>query len=119
VSQSELIPLCGNRCTTSLRFVVVSVLNKKSTTPVSKRTIHPVDAPEDATFDFLIYVSLADRLGVTELVVCDKRMLTKEYVGKVSIPLEDWFYDKDKDGKDKGKKYGFDQGAYFHLFCLI
>jgi len=38
----------------SLRFVVVSMLNKKFTTP---------DAAEDATFDFLIKLSLADHLG--------------------------------------------------------
>jgi phosphatidylserine decarboxylase len=85
------------------------VLNKKYTTPVSKRTTHPVYAPEDATFDFPIYLSLADHLGVLELVVWDKQTLTKEYLGEVSIPLEDWFCDKDKDGKDKEKMYGSDQ----------
>ena len=93
----------------SPRFVVVSVLNKKSTTPVSKRTAQPVYAPEDATFDFPIYLSLADYLGVVELVVWDKQTLTKEYLGEVSIPLEEWFCYKDKDGKDKEKIYGFDQ----------
>ena len=44
-----------------------------------------------------------------KLVVWDTQMLTKEYVGEVSLPLEDWFCDKDKDGKDKEKTYGFDQ----------
>ena len=39
----------------------------------------------------------------------DKQTLAKEYVGEVSILLEDWFCDKDKDGKDKEKMYGFDQ----------
>ena len=85
------------------------MLNKKSTTPVSRRTVHPVYAPEDATFDFLIYLSLADRLGIIELVVWDKQTLTKENVGEVSIPLEYWFCDKDKDGRAKEKTYGFDQ----------
>src|SRR6266567_4059274 len=59
----------------SSRFIVVSVLNKKSTTPVSKRNTHPVYAPKDATFNFLIYLSLTDHLGVVELVVWDKQML--------------------------------------------
>ena len=85
------------------------MLNQKSTTPVSKRTTHPVYPPEDATFDFPIYLSLADHLGVVELVVWDKQTLTKEYLGEVSIPLEDWFCAKDKDGKDKERMYGFDQ----------
>jgi phosphatidylserine decarboxylase len=85
------------------------VLNKKFTTPVSKRTIDPVYAPEDSTFDFLIHLSLADRLGVVEFVVWDKQTLTKEYLGEVSVPLEHWFSNKNKDGKDKEKTYGFDQ----------
>ena len=44
-----------------------------------------------------------------ELIVWDKQTLTKEYLGEVSIPLEDWFCNKDKDGNDKEKMYGFDQ----------
>jgi hypothetical protein len=43
------------------------------------------------TFDFSIYLSLADKLGVVELVVWDKDMLTKEQLGEVALPLDDWF----------------------------
>jgi phosphatidylserine decarboxylase len=32
-----------------------------------------------------------DKLGVVELVVWDKDMLTKEYLGEVAFPLDDWF----------------------------
>ena len=63
---------------------------------------------KDATFDFPIYLSLAHQLGVLELVIWDKDMLRKEYLGEVSLPLplEDWFADKHgvKDGES-----GFDQ----------
>ncbi|KDR76857.1 hypothetical protein GALMADRAFT_37282, partial [Galerina marginata CBS 339.88] len=89
-------------------FVVVSLLNKKFTTPVSKRTANPVYLVQDTTFDFALYLSLADRLGVVELVVWDKQTLTKEYLGEVSIPLEDWF-GKDEDGEEKERTYAFDQ----------
>ncbi|KAI0771332.1 phosphatidylserine decarboxylase-domain-containing protein [Trametes elegans] len=74
-------------------FVVVSVLGNRHQTPVSKRTLNPTYNPKDATFDFPIYLSLADKLGVVELVVWDKDMLKKDYLGEVSIPLEDWFRD--------------------------
>ncbi|KDR72275.1 hypothetical protein GALMADRAFT_74027, partial [Galerina marginata CBS 339.88] len=86
-------------------FVVVSVLNKKDQTPVAKKTVNPVWAAKDATFDFPIYLSLADRLGAVELVVWDKDMLSKDYLGEVAIPLEDWFVDKE--GRER--EFGFDQ----------
>ncbi|EIW57117.1 uncharacterized protein TRAVEDRAFT_168718 [Trametes versicolor FP-101664 SS1] len=74
-------------------FVVVSVLGNRQQTPVSKRTVNPTFNPKDATFDFPIYLSLADRLGVVELVIWDKDMLKKDYLGETAIPLEDWFRD--------------------------
>ena len=43
---------------------------------------------------FSYYLSLADKLGVVELVVWDKDMLSKEYLGEVALPLGDWFVDK-------------------------
>ncbi|KAH8092634.1 phosphatidylserine decarboxylase-domain-containing protein [Cristinia sonorae] len=72
-------------------FVVVSVLGTRHQTPVLKRTCNPVYNPKDATFDFPLHLSLADKLGVIELVIWDKDMLKKDYLGEVSIPLEDWF----------------------------
>lgn len=75
------------------RFVVVSVLSNRHQTPVAKRNVNPTYAAKDATFDFPIYLSLAEKLGVIELVIWDKDMLRKDYLGEVSIPLEDWFRD--------------------------
>lgn len=74
-------------------FVVVNVLGTRHQTPVVKRTLNPVYNPKDATFDFPIYLSLADKLGVLELIIWDKDMLSKDYLGEVSVPLEDWFRD--------------------------
>jgi phosphatidylserine decarboxylase len=83
-------------------FVVVSILNDRKQTPVVKRTLNPVYNPKDATFDFPIYLSFADKIGVIEIVVWDKDLLKKEYLGEVSVPLDDWFI-------DKRDKYSFDQ----------
>ncbi|KAK7682588.1 hypothetical protein QCA50_014388 [Cerrena zonata] len=74
-------------------FVVVSVLGTRHSTPVIKRTLNPIYAAKDATFEFPIYLSTADKLGVIEAVIWDKDVLGKEYLGEVSIPLEDWFRD--------------------------
>lgn len=83
-------------------MVVVSLLNNRHHTPVLKRTPNPVYAAKDATFDFPIYLSLADRLGSVELVVWDKDTLKlkKEYVGEVALTLESWFRDGDGDGNN-------------------
>lgn len=73
-------------------FVVVSLLNTRHHTPVLKRTSNPDFSIKDATFDFPLYLSLADRLGALEIVVWDKDgMIKKEYLGEVPLPLEDWF----------------------------
>ncbi|RDB27431.1 Phosphatidylserine decarboxylase proenzyme 2 [Hypsizygus marmoreus] len=74
-------------------FVVVSVLNTRHQTPVAKRTVNPTYEAKDATFDFELYVSLADKLGAVELVVWDKDMVGKDYLGEVAIPLDEWFGD--------------------------
>jgi phosphatidylserine decarboxylase len=52
-----------------VRFVVVFLLSTRFQTPVLKRCTNPIYAPKDATFDFPIYLSLADKLGVVELVM--------------------------------------------------
>jgi phosphatidylserine decarboxylase len=80
-------------------FVTVSVLSTRFQTPVCKRTLSPVYAAKDATFDFPIYMSLADKLGVLEFVVWDKEMLKKEYMGEHALPLDEWF---------KGIAFSFD-----------
>ncbi|KAF9255142.1 hypothetical protein L218DRAFT_1081995 [Marasmius fiardii PR-910] len=81
-------------------FVTVSLLKTRHQTPVIKRTIHPVYAHKDATFDFPIYLSLANNIGVLELVVWDKDVLRKDYLGEVAFPLEDWF--------DNERPYGWE-----------
>ena len=81
-------------CYSACRFVVVSLLGTKHQTHVSKRTVNPTYNPKDSTFDFPIYLSLADKLGIVELVVWDKDMLKKDYLGEAWIPLEDWFRDR-------------------------
>jgi phosphatidylserine decarboxylase len=83
--------LAKDRNGSSDPFVVVSVLNNKHNTPVAKRTCNPTYAAKDATFEFPIYLSLADRLGVLELVVWDKDLLGKDYLGEAALPLDDWF----------------------------
>ncbi|KAF8881364.1 phosphatidylserine decarboxylase-domain-containing protein [Infundibulicybe gibba] len=88
-------------------FVVASILSTRHQTPVSKRTVNPEYAAKDATFDFPIYLSLADHLGVLELVVWDKDMLTKDYLGEVALPLEDWFTDRE----GTPRPYAFDDPA--------
>ena len=88
-------------CECPRRFVVVSVLGTRFQTPVLKRNINPIYPAKDATFDFPIYLSLADKLGVVELVVWDKDMLKKDYMGEVALPLEDWFANN--------RPYGFDE----------
>ena len=82
------------------RFVVVSLLGNRHQTPVARRTLNPVYNPKDATFDFPIHLSLADKLGVLELIVWDKDVLKKDYLGEAWIPLDDWFRD--------GRAYAFD-----------
>jgi len=75
--------------------VVVSVLSTRFQTPVLKRNTNPIYPAKDATFDFPIYLSLTDKLGVVELVVWDKDMLKKDYLGEIALPLDDWFREDD------------------------
>ncbi|RDB20431.1 Phosphatidylserine decarboxylase proenzyme 3, partial [Hypsizygus marmoreus] len=74
-------------------FVVVSVLNTRQQTPVAKRNVNPTYEAKDATFDFELFVSLADKLNAIELVVWDKDLVGKDYLGEVAIPLDEWFGD--------------------------
>ena len=50
--------------------------------------MNPTYAAKDATFDFPVYRSLADRIGALELVVWDKDMLKKDYLGEVAFMLD-------------------------------
>ena len=73
-------------------------------TPVAKRTLNPVYNPKDATFEFPLYLSLAEKLVGVELVVWDKDMLSKDYLGEVALSLESWFR-----GEGEENVFGFDE----------
>lgn len=45
-------------------------------------------------------------MGALELVVWDKDVIRKDYLGEVAIPLEDWFFDR---ARDKQRAFGFGQ----------
>ena len=92
------------------RFVMVSILNDRKKTPVARQTVNPVYSPTDRTFGFPIYNFLADRIGVVEIVIWDKDLLLKDYLGKVSLPLGDWFLEK---------FYGFNQPGNEMTLTLI
>ena len=91
------------------RFVTVAVLKSRHQTQVVKKNLNPVFASKDATFDFPLYASLADKLGAIELVVWDKDRFTKaDYLGEVALALDDWFVDRNSsDGEVRA--YGFDE----------
>jgi phosphatidylserine decarboxylase len=89
--------------------VSVSVLSTRFQTPVCRRTLSPVYAAKDATFDFPIYLSLAAKLGVLEFVVWDKDMLRKEYMGEHALPLDEWF---------KGNAFAFDDNQARRIMPL-
>ena len=55
--------------------------------------MNPSFPEKDATFDFDIYLSVADKLSAIELIAWDKDILGKEYLGEAALPLEDWFQD--------------------------
>jgi phosphatidylserine decarboxylase len=55
--------------------------------------LNPSFPEQDATFDFDIYLSLADKLSAIELIAWDKDTFGKEYLGEAALPLEDWFLD--------------------------
>jgi hypothetical protein len=90
-SNLALSPQCHFSLIACARFIVVSVLSTHFQTPDLKHSTNPVYAAKDATFDFPIYFSLADKLGVVELVIWDKDMLMKEYFCEVTLLLDDWF----------------------------
>lgn len=101
--------LAKDKSGTSDPFVVVSVLNTRHHTPVIKRTLNPTYPSKDATFDFPIYASLADKLGAIEVVVWDKDLVSKDYLGEVAILLEDWFVD--------GRTFGFNDTGNTVRWC--
>jgi len=74
-------------------FFAVSCLSVRQQTCVVKKTLNPSFPEKDATFDFDIYLSVADKLSSIELIAWDKDLLGKEYLGEAALPLEYWFQD--------------------------
>ncbi|KAJ7198252.1 phosphatidylserine decarboxylase-domain-containing protein [Mycena pura] len=97
---NDLLAKDRNGC--SDPFVVVSLQRTRHQTPVAKKTINPVYTAKDATWDFPIYLSIADKLGVVELVLWDKDMLRKDYLGEAGVAVEDWFGTRAKAWDDPG-----------------
>ncbi|KZT53676.1 hypothetical protein CALCODRAFT_41540 [Calocera cornea HHB12733] len=76
-------------------FVIVNYGKQRHWTPTIKKNLNPVYDPRTATFDFPLYLSLADKLGPLEFIVWDKdMMMRKEYLGEVAVRVEDWFPDE-------------------------
>ena len=89
----------------------VSILSTRFQTPVCRRTLSPVFTAKDATFDFPIYLSLSEKLGVLEFVVWDKDMLRKEYLGEYALPLDEWF---------RGNAFAYDDlDNQVHLITIL
>lgn len=60
-----------------------------------KRSLNPVYAPKDATFEFPIYMSLLHKLGILNLkfVVWNKDFIGNDFLGKNALPVNEWFKD--------------------------
>lgn len=83
-------------------FVVVSILGKEFKTPVCKRNLNPIYKPEDATFEFPIYVSVhqaVKKLGIGTLKFDVKDKIRSNFMGKYELPVDHWF---------KGTAFAFD-----------
>ncbi|KAG8835213.1 hypothetical protein FRC17_004775, partial [Serendipita sp. 399] len=76
-------------------YVTVNLLQKQFQTPAINATLDPVFPPANSTFEFPIFSSLAECLGALELIVWDKnKVMKKEYIGEIAIPVEEWFPSK-------------------------
>ncbi|KDQ16140.1 hypothetical protein BOTBODRAFT_157427 [Botryobasidium botryosum FD-172 SS1] len=72
-------------------YVSVTFARQKFKTPVISRNLNPIYQPKDATFDFPIYSSVVEKIGANiEVIVWDKDVVGKDYLGEVSIPYNDW-----------------------------
>ena len=74
-----------------VRFVVVGLSQARQSTPVIKKSLNPQFPPDKSTFDFPIYKSTIGVQGALELVVWDKDLLKKDYLGEVALPFDEWF----------------------------
>jgi hypothetical protein len=74
------------------RYVVLTFARQRQKTPVVSKNLSPVYDPKTATFDFPIYASVVEKVGtLVELVVWDKDVIGKDYLGELALPASDWF----------------------------
>ncbi|KAG6909544.1 hypothetical protein DXG01_016937 [Tephrocybe rancida] len=101
-------------------FVVVSLMGERHTTPVAKRTLEPVYLSKEATWDFPVFWGVEDSgsgtkkgkgkkgragvggVGALEIVVWDKDMVGKDYLGEAALPLSEWFGPRAMGWEDEG-----------------
>jgi hypothetical protein len=90
---SRFLSFCSKSNRTSCSsYVVLRFASQKFKTPVIKKTLNPVYDEKDATFNVPVYLSIVERIGATvELVLWDKDFIGKDYLGEVSLPLNQWF----------------------------
>ncbi|KAL0573319.1 phosphatidylserine decarboxylase [Marasmius crinis-equi] len=69
-------------------FVTVTLGHTKFQTPAISRTLNPIYDTKETTFDFPVGNG---GLGALELVVWDKDLVGKDYLGEVALGPEDWF----------------------------
>ncbi|KAF7299266.1 Phosphatidylserine decarboxylase proenzyme 2 [Mycena indigotica] len=81
-------------------YVIVTLQRTRQHTSVAKKTLNPVF--KDATWDFPIYLSTADTLGALELVLWDKDVIRKDYLGEACLPVDNWFDTRPKSWDDPG-----------------
>ncbi|KAJ7253578.1 C2 domain-containing protein [Mycena rebaudengoi] len=84
----------------------------KYQTPVAKKTLNPTFPAQSATWDFPVFLSTA---SVLELVVWDKDVLKRDYLGEVGVPVEAWFGDDEQDQELRAKRWEADGNVPFTL----
>ncbi|KAH7100949.1 C2 domain-containing protein [Auriculariales sp. MPI-PUGE-AT-0066] len=73
-------------------YVVLIFARQRQKTPVISKTLTPVYDPKTATFDFPMYASVLEKVGsLVEVVVWDKDVIGKDYLGELALPACDWF----------------------------
>ncbi|KAJ9125079.1 hypothetical protein QFC22_000032 [Naganishia vaughanmartiniae] len=91
-------PICD-----TFSFVSVSLPPTPAVqTPIIKRSLNPTFPAAQSTFDFPLYASLAAsglyRGRGLEIVVWDKDLVKKDYMGEVAVPLSQWFPEGAREG---------------------
>ncbi len=90
-------------------FVSITLLDQRRATSSQKKTVNPTWTAAEATYDFPLYLSQAADLGALELVVWDKDLLKKDYLGEAALTMDQWFKD--------GEALAFDHERNFVRSC--